>query len=157
MNPNEQLLAEVVAETLEQFTFLFVEPEGDEPDSEGMQACIEATIGFQGGGRRGTLRIAAPEVLCREMAGNILGLDETAVTEDVAMDAIKELANVLMGSVTARRLGVEVSCTLSPPTARLLDAYQMNALAACPGALCFRVDEHRIIAVLEEEPVGGAE
>ena len=155
MNPNEQLLAEVVAETLEQFTFLFVEPEGDTPAPTGSATYMEATIGFHGGGRRGTLRVAAPEVLCREMAGNILGLDETAVTEDVAMDAIKELANVLMGSVTARWLGVEVSCTLSPPTARLLSPDQMNALGASTGALCFRVDEHRLITVLAEEPQRG--
>ncbi len=154
MNPSDQLLADVVAETLEQFTFLFVEPEGGEDKPGAAPRGIEASIGFQGGGRQGTLRVAAPLGLCREMAANILGLEDAEITEDVAMDAIKELANVLMGSVTARRLGVGVSCTLSPPTARLLGPEQMDRLANCEGALRFRVDEHRFVAVLDEGAAG---
>ena len=90
-------------------------------------------IGFTGGGMRALLSIAAPAALCREMAGNILGLDGSEVAEDAAMDAIKELANVLVGSFTVRRLGADVPCALDTPTARLVDPARMNALAAREG------------------------
>ena len=154
MNPSDQLLADVVAETLEQFTFLFVEPEGGEDKPGAAPRGIEASIGFQGGGRQGTLRVAAPLGLCREMAANILGLEDAEITEDVAMDAIKELANVLVGSYTASKLGVDVCCKLDTPTARPAGAARMNELAAMEGALCFRVDEHLFVAVLM--PAGGS-
>ena len=154
MNRDDHLLAEVVAETLEQFAFLFGEPEDAATGPPEPRDYIEARIGFAGGGERGTLRIAAPAALCREMAGNILGLDGSEVAEDAAMDAIKELANVLIGSLTARRLGLNVSCVLDTPTARVTDPGQVNALAACKGASCFRVDEHLIVAVLDEQISG---
>lgn len=154
MNPDDHLLADVVKETLEQFAFLFGEPETDLPVSLDPAEYIEATIGFTGGGERGVLRIAAPVALCREMAGNILGLDDTDIAVDVAMDAIEELANILIGSLTARRLGGNVSCVLDMPTAQMATASQATALSASSGALCFRVDEHLFVAVFDEQPDG---
>ena len=154
MNIDHNLFAEVVAETLEQYAFLFGEPaEGATVPLE-PRDYIEAIIGFTGGGERGLMSIAAPADLCREMAGNILGLDGAEVAEDAAMDAIKELANVLVGSFTVRRLGADIPCALDTPTARILDPTQMNALAARAGAACFRVDEHLVVAVLEEQKSG---
>ena len=154
MNMDEHLLADVLSETLEQFAFLFGEPEDDAAIPSEPGEYIEAAIGFVGGGRRGRLRVAAPAVLCREMAGNILGMEEADVSEDAAMDAIKELSNVLIGSLTARRLGVNVSCSLDTPTARKVDVAHVEALAACSGALRFRVDEHLAVAVLDEREAG---
>ena len=151
MNEDNRLLAEVVAETLEQYAFLFGEPEEGATVPPEPRDYIESAIGFTGGGERGLLYIAAPASLCREMAGNILGLDGSEVAEDAAMDAIKELANVLVGSFTVRRLGADVPCALDTPTARLVDPARMNALAAREGAACFRVDEHLVVAVLEAQ------
>ncbi len=154
MNLDDHLFAEVVAETLEQYAFLFGEPEeGATVPLEPMDF-IEAAIGYTGGGERGLMYIAAPADLCREMAGNILGLDGSEVAEEAAMDAIKELANVLVGSFTVRRLGLDIPCAMDTPTARILDPAQMNALAARAGAACFRVDEHLVVAVLEEQKSG---
>ncbi len=151
MNRDDHLFAEVVAETLEQYAFLFGEPEDGATVPPEPRDYMESTIGFTGGGERGLLYIAAPADLCREMAGNILGLETSEVEEDVAMDALKELTNVLVGSFTVRRLGTDVPCVLDMPEARLLDPVQMNALAARAGAACFRVDEHLVVAVLDEQ------
>lgn len=152
MNPENELLAEVVAETLEQFAFLFGEPEEGARVPLDAAEYYEAHIGFHGGGESGALRIAAPAVLCREMAGNFLGLEGDEIPADAPEDAIKELANVLVGSFTARRLGVDVCCALDTPVARKMDAGQMNDLAAREGAQCFRVDEHLFVVLLEEHP-----
>ena len=86
MNNDDHLLADVVAETLEQFAFLFVEPEAGTDVPARPVDYIQATIGFSGGGEQGTVTIAAPAVLCREMAGNILGQDNTEIDADVAAD-----------------------------------------------------------------------
>ena len=154
MNDEGRLLADVVAETLEQFAFLFVEPEEGTAVPAQPADYIQATIGFSGGGEQGTVTIAAPVVLCREMAGNILGQDNGEIEADVAADAIKELSNILAGSWTARRLGVGTQCALSPPVARMLGPDQIRELLARPGALCFRVDEHLVVAALEEKLAG---
>lgn len=154
MNQDDHLFADVVAETLEQYAFLFGEPEDHALVPSEPRDYIEATIGFTGGGERGILSIAAPAALCREMAGNILGLEESEVAEDVAMDAIKELANVLVGSFAVRRLGVDVACAMDMPTARVVDPAHLKSILARTGAACFRVDEHLVVAVLEEQKRG---
>lgn len=153
MKPQDSLLAQVVEETLEQFAFLFGEPDADARAEEG-QAYYEAAIGFSGKGQQGVLHIGAPVELCREMAGNFLGLEGEEIPPEASEDAIKELANVLVGSYTASKLGVDVCCKLDTPTARPADAARMNELAAMEGALGFRVDEHLFVAVLM--PAGGS-
>lgn len=155
MNPDPQLLADVVAETLEQFAFLFGEPAGEGEAFAAPGAYLEAGIGFEGGGERGYLTIAAPLDMCREMAGNVLGMDAEEVPDDAVEDAIKELANVLVGSLSARRLGVRVSCTLDPPVAREVAAERVEEMAATEGALRFRIDEHLFVALLDERPSAG--
>ena len=154
MNGEGDLLADVVAETLEQFAFLFVEPEAGMTVPSQPVEYIQASIGFSGGGEKGTLTIAAPAVLCREMAGNILGQDNAEIEVDVAADAIKELSNILAGSLTARRLGVGTQCSLSPPVAQMRVPDQIRELLARPGALCFRVEEYLFVALLEEQTAG---
>ena len=154
MNPYDHLLADVVAETLEQFAFLFGEPEEEGPVRVKPQRYIEASIGFSGGGEVGTLIVAASADLCREMAGNVLGLEGAEIPSDAPVDAIKELSNILVGSLTARKLGVGVSCALEPPLSRMLTADEMQALAGRAGALRFRIDEHLFVAVLDERKPG---
>jgi CheY-specific phosphatase CheX len=154
MSEVSQLLGAVVAETLEQFAFLFGEqedPEGAQPEP---RAYLQATIHFDGGGDQGTLRIATTEDLCREMAANILGLDPDEIPGDATEDAIKELANVLVGTLTVRRLGVNVPCALDTPQAQSLTATQMKALMKEQGSLCFNVEEHLFVAVLNEKIEG---
>ena len=154
MNNDDHLLADVVAETLEQFAFLFVEPEAGTTVPSEPTNYIQATIGFSGGGEKGTLILAASTVLCREMAGNILGLDHAEIEEDVATDAIKELSNILVGSLTVRRLGVGTQCSLDTPLARMVGPNQIRELLSRPGALLFHVDEQLFVAVLDEKKIG---
>ena len=154
MNNDDHLLADVVAETLEQFAFLFVEPEDGAAVPAEPSEYIQATIGFSGGGEKGILILAASAVLCREMAANILGLDHEEIEVDVATDAIKELSNILVGSLTARRLGVGTQCSLDTPLAQMVGPDQIRELLSRPGALLFHVDEQLFVAVLDEKSTG---
>jgi hypothetical protein len=154
MNQRNQLLTEVVLETLEHFVFLFADVEEGAQVMPGAGDHLEATIDYHGGGEHGCLTIAAPVELCMEMAGNILGMDQSEMSPEAAFDAIKELANVIVGSITARGLGTDVSCVLDPPEARTIDSVQMNALASKEGSLCCRVDEHLFVALLDEHAPG---
>ncbi len=154
MNNEDHLLADVVAETLEQFAFLFVEPEAGTAVPSEPASYIQATIGFSGGGEKGLLILAASAVLCREMAGNILGLDPTEIDADVAADAIKELSNILVGSLTARRLGVGTQCSLDTPLAQTVGPAQIRDLLSRPGALRFHVEDQLFVAVLDEKKIG---
>ncbi len=151
MNTEDHLLADVVAETLEQFAFLFVESEAGTGVPSQPADYLQAEINFSGGGEKGTLTLATSASLCREMACNILGLDDSEIESDVAADAIKELSNILVGSLTARRLGVGTQCALSTPVAQEVGPDQIRELLSRPGALRFRVDDDLFVAVLDEK------
>lgn len=149
MKPSNALLSEVVAEMLEQFAFLFGEPDEGDPVSVQPVEYLEATIGYRADGERGTLYIAAPKGLCREMAGNVLGLEGEEIPADAPADALKELSNILIGLLTARALGVGVPCALDPPEARTVDAEEVRRLAGVGASVRFRIDENLFVAALD--------
>ena len=149
MKPSNALLSEVVAEMLEQFAFLFGEPDEDEAVAVQAGEYLEATIGYRADGQRGTLSIAASKSLCLEMAGNVLGLEGDEIPVDAPADALKELSNILIGLLTARALGVGVPCTLDPPEARLVDAEEIRRLAGVETSVRFRIDENLFVAALD--------
>lgn len=155
MSPGRELLETVMADTLEQFAFLFSETGEEDDILSRSDSYLQADIAFEGGGEKGLLRVAAPEELCREMAANILGLDDSEIPAEAAIDAIKELANVLVGSLTAQRFGTNVCCSLKTPSAHSVNSAQVKALAAAPGALLMNVEEKGVVAILDEYPLEG--
>lgn len=146
MKRDGNTLAAVVIEVLEQFALLFGDPEEHAPIPTHPREYIEAALSFAGKGEHGELRIAAPVNLCREMAANVLGADEQDVPQAAPSDALMELANIIVGSLTARRYGPQAICTLQAPTAREVDRAYIEKQAARDDTLCLSVDESLFLA-----------
>lgn len=151
MSPGGDLLESVMAETLEHFAFLFSETEEDLTILARANSYLEAHISYQGGGVQGMLTIAAPTSLCEEMAANILGLDPGEIPQEAPVDAIKELSNVLAGSLSARSIGTQIPCALQTPTARVITTEQAIKLASETGARVFNVEENGVVAAFKEQ------
>ncbi len=154
MKQDGNSLTAVVVEVLEQFALLFGDPEEDARIPAQPLVYIEASLVFQGKGERGELRIAAPVGLCREMAANVLGMDDTDVPKSAPADALMELANIIVGSLTAKRYGSQVICELRTPTAREVDRAQLEQLAAMPDHVILSVDESLFLASASYEDMG---
>ncbi len=154
MKRDGNTLAAVVVEVLEQFALLFGDPEEYAQVPARPSEYIEATLAFQGKGERGELRIAAPTTLCQEMAANVLGMDNEDVPKDALSGALMELANIIVGSLTATRYGPQVICELHTPTARQVDRRHIEQLAALPDTLLLSVDESHFLAAVTYENMG---
>jgi len=148
MSPKNELLQEVLSEILERLTFLFagsVDPKSAWPTGV---RCMRVTIAFHAKGRQGELALVIPIVLGREMAANILGVDQNEATDSMAQDAVKELANVVAGAFVVRHFGDSVLCDLEAPNLEIFSAEERSSIIPMSEAIVVQVDEHRISAVV---------
>lgn len=155
MNRENEVLHEVLTETLENFAFLFAESVDQESTWPAGVPCFLATLAFRGEGRQGELALAIPIALCREMAANILGIDQEEATDSTAEDAVKELANVVAGGFAARLCGRAAVFDLEAPEAERLSSEDMARVLHPPDAIAMHVDDYRIAAVVRVRAVSG--
>lgn len=95
----EELLAASASEVLET---MFFTPLGGDPEA-GAAAFewVSAELEFHGqpGGR---FRVGASRPTARSLAAAFLGMEENEVTEELVGDVVRELANMICGSVLSR-------------------------------------------------------
>jgi CheY-specific phosphatase CheX len=115
MKNTRDVVLEVTKDVLERFTFMFTETEGDTPAFPAGNDPLQATIRFQGKGS-GVLTVVAPRSLCQEMAANVLGMDAAEIGESAAEDALKELINIICGTLTWSLYGDREVFRLSVPS-----------------------------------------
>ena len=119
---NIDILSTTAIETLERFAFLL----GDPPSRD--QASLPplpprlwlVTLTFTGM-RTGTVVLATAPDLARQVAANLYSLEPSAITDEQATDALKELLNVTTGDYLHAVEGNEPIFDLTPPTLTALD------------------------------------
>lgn len=105
-NELQQAATGAIRHVFETMFFVFLEPfdpdSGDSPPSSWSpnEIWLQCRIGFQGN-LRGQLRLFLPFPLARDMATNLLGLEEEA-SEQQVMDMTKELSNMICGNLFSR-------------------------------------------------------
>lgn len=115
-------LEDVLAQTLEDAAFLFVEP--TDPALPGSGGFIEARLAYSGD-HDGELLLAVEESLASTLAANLLGEDEggaSATGDDE--DAVGEVLNMIVGSFVVALFGEETGCRLGLPRVKRIDAPQ---------------------------------
>lgn len=147
MENRDELLKEILAETLESFAFIFSEPADPTPPAS--IPYLWATIAFHSAQDKGCLTMAVPDPVCREMAANILGAEPAETDEQTAKDALKELSNVVLGSFTARHYGANVVCDLDAPEAEEAPRQALSELAKTPNTITLIVDDYPIWARIQ--------
>ncbi len=141
------LLLECLAEALQTFAFIAVEP-ADGPIPAPANADYY-TLRFTGG-LSGELQLAAPRALGCLMAANLLGVepsDELAARR--AQDVIQELCNIVTGLWLHRR------CSADPPEMGLPTAIVLpdwGRLASRPGSVVVLAEGLPLAARMEEMP-----
>jgi two-component system chemotaxis response regulator CheY len=144
---HRELLEGVLGQVLQLFAMMYCEAQtsrdGDVPAGE----LIQATMPFSGGAT-GSLIVAAPLELCREMAANALGIDvedERAGTR--AGDAVGEFVNMSCGLI-ATNIDARDETKLSPPLVESIGADDWAALADSGATVRFTVEERPMLVSL---------
>ena len=103
MNENviRQALRESVDEVLERMFFVEVLGESTDPVSDASAGEIAAALTFQGD-PSGSFLLRLTPVAARQIAADFLGIDEPEVSDTQTSDVVRELANMICGSVLSR-------------------------------------------------------
>lgn len=142
------MLTRIVTQVFEDLAFMFVDPADGPPESADGQ-WLEVRMAFDGPDK-GRLALAAPVGLCREAAGNILGVDPEATGAcDRASDALKELLNVICGHVVCELFGTEPIIRLGIPAIAELDDEALRLCLSDPDRLGFSVDDRHLAIALQ--------
>lgn len=145
----ESAVRQVFGEVLERFAFMFVEPP-DEAVAAPAEPMLAARMGFDGP-LRGTVALAVPAPLARELAANVLGV-EPDDGEAMPGDALKELLNVVVGNLLTALAGEAPVFDLTIPELVRFDASHWDALAGKQGSLVLLVDEQPVLLSVAMQP-----
>jgi len=110
----EEIMSKVTIDTLEKLAFMFAFPcEGEE--GEPSDSIAAGSVSFTGP-FSGTLVMTISIEVLRELAANMLGLDDgEETTEDHRSDALKETMNVVCGNLLPAIAGDEVVFDIGVP------------------------------------------
>jgi hypothetical protein len=144
----ENLFEQVLVETLEQFTFQFADVR-DRPDAVELsdEMFWLARLIFHSEKRRGYLQICMPVSLSREITVSVMGaLGDGEVTEELVADAMKECSNIIAGSFTAARFGVEEVFAIDHPEAsQCVPESVMGLFDVCDEVVYLQVDDYILL------------
>lgn len=138
---SKSALTRVFSRIAEQMTFMFVEPmEGPPPHTEPPYMCV--SMQFMGP-FSGVLSLYAPGELCRQVAMNVLGIDDPAEMGDhfKPCDTMCELLNVTCGNLLPELAGREPVFNLTPPQALEISAEEWEAITRDPDAQGFLLED----------------
>lgn len=145
MIDTSDILVEALTQALETSAFLTVMPSQEQPDPP--QRFFQVQMHFKGPAC-GTLQIVAGFELGRILAQNIMGAEST--DDDIAIDAIKELANVTCGLLFPMLVSSEndlFDATL-PEIQEFKDSEQWESLTRQNGAIILDVEGLPILVSL---------
>jgi len=145
----KELLGEIVRSVLEQTAFLFPEPADlyDGVSLDGYEM-VWASIDYSGD-REGEVSLIIPMEMGRELSTNLLGEEiDNNDNKDKAIDATKEILNIITGQLLTRMYGERALFNLSTP--QIKDFMQDEFFGALENKdyVCNLVDEYPVIVTL---------
>lgn len=106
-------LAELATQALERTAFMLVDPS---EDADPGQLTRHASISYTGDEGAGELYVSASEGFTLELASSLLGCEPDEIdVEEQGVDAVRELANILAGSVLTSIGGQEHAFRMGLP------------------------------------------
>jgi len=138
---SKNALTQVFSRIAEQMTFMFVEPlDSPPPPTEPPYMCV--SMQFMGP-FSGVLSLYAPGDLCRQVAMNVLGVDDPmeAGSHFKPCDTMCELLNVTCGNLLPELAGREPVFNLTPPRAFEIETADWEAITQDPDAQGFLMED----------------
>jgi chemotaxis protein CheY-P-specific phosphatase CheC len=148
-NERKEFLREIICSVLEQTAFLFPETvdlnDGVSFDEHEM---VWASINYSGD-REGEVTLIIPMALCQELSTNLLGEDaENNDEKDKAIDAAKEILNIITGQLLTRMYGERALFNLSAPQIKDFVQEEFFGTLEQKDYICNMVDDYPVIATL---------
>jgi hypothetical protein len=145
--------AQAMQDVLERQAFLFADPAEGGEKADG--PLLAASLRFAGA-RAGSLALAAPVALAREIAAGILGCDaDDPMAGERTGDACKEILNIACGQALTALFGTDPVFDLGVPEARLLSEQEAADWTAAPEVRALSVEGAPLYVRFELSP--GAE
>ncbi|HLP42174.1 MAG TPA: chemotaxis protein CheX [Fibrobacteria bacterium] len=139
------LAGRVLAEILERQAFLFADPGDPENIPAPEDECVSVRMTFRGHAE-GCLRIFMPRSLGVELAANVLGTEtDDPLANKEALDACKELLNVVCGNILTTIWGTTPVFDLSIPECELITGSAFLEEIKRDAAGLFLVDDRPIL------------
>ena len=146
-------LATIFSEVLANLAFMFTE----EPTEEAVAdtTWLETAISYDGP-HRGTLRFRCTKEFTVHLAANLLGAElEAAEAETGAVDAVKELVNILCGQFVTSVHGTNEVYDLSIPRISELPEAPDMTLGDGPTLATLGVDGHQVQLAYDPQDTAG--
>ncbi len=144
----DEVLGEVVYDVFEKLAFMFGEVVDKEEVPQTATAYVRASMTFSGD-MAGTIALTVPVEVCPEIAANVLGLDQDdELVAAQAIDALKEVLNVICGNVLTAIAGEKALFDLSVPTVSDLDPEAWTAVVKEPNTHVYLVDDSPVLVQL---------
>jgi chemotaxis protein CheY-P-specific phosphatase CheC len=139
-------------EVMEKQVFMVPEDATAEDFLSAEETFLGGSMSFTGE-LNGSLVIAMPEGLAREIAANFLGVDADDESVDVAFpDALKEMLNIICGNMLTAMCGEHPVFNLTIPEVSSVPRDRVAALARLGEALVFGVEGHPVMLRLDLAP-----
>lgn len=150
--PTACALIRAFTEVLEKQVFLFADAAVPEDFVARPGGYFAASVAFRGPAE-GTLSLAVPASLAREIAANFLGLDgDDPMVDAHARDACGELLNMTCGHVLTALYGASPVFDLARPEVAEVGSGRVSDWAMAPETLCFDVDGPSVLFRIERAP-----
>ncbi|MFP4547989.1 MAG: chemotaxis protein CheX [Fidelibacterota bacterium] len=121
------VLYRVLEESLENLAFMFAEVIDINDLAMSDTECIKVSMTFTGDLYDGSLKMIVPSNISSELAGNILGIDDTSDEAfELGNDSLKEVLNVICGRVLTEISGTEPLFDLSIPELETLSCQSIK-------------------------------
>lgn len=136
---------EVFCDVLQDLVFMFAERAEDEEMVPGSGPFIQAGMEFKGQ-MSGGLRLSVPERMCKEVASNMLGVDEDhELVSDGGQDSVKELLNTICGQMLTRIAGTDPVFDLTVPEITPLAEDEWIEIKGSDTAIGAIVDDNPVL------------
>lgn len=136
---DENIIKQVIKKVAEEFAFMFAEEE-DETDYWLYNEHVKAEMGFSGEAE-GVIIIIAPEELCRNMACNVLGIDNEEEIDLSSEDALCEFLNIFCGNLLTEVYGENAVFDLYPPKAEKIQLAELENLLGKEDFISILIDD----------------
>ncbi len=136
-----QVVYDTFSEVFETMFFTFLEPVEEIPGTDTFsdnEDYIRANISYHGP-ESGSVSLLMPQRLTKKITMNFLGADEEDITNEQIMDAAKETANMVVGSLLGR-IDPGGKTKLHIPEANLVDDLSVRELFEHSGVILFNTD-----------------
>jgi CheY-specific phosphatase CheX len=139
-----QALHNSLNEVLEKMFFVEALGECATPSGDSPAADIAVTLAFQGE-PSGSFLLRLTTVAARQIAADFLGLDEEEVSDTRISEVVRELANMICGSVLSR---VENTATFNLCEPRIVPVPEEIAGSQSNARCCVQLSNGRLLANL---------